>query len=389
MIELFKGKALSQVTFDELKNELVDKDISESFFVDYKESIPSKLHKYVASFANSHGGYIFIGIKEDPVTKKSQSFDGIPNDVDQSERVRNLIHGNVSPFPLMEIATIPLPDNDKSIVIIKIPESLHPPHICNDGRVYVRNMDASDPADPIKDRYTLDRLYEKSQLRETTRSQRLAQTITYSRILPKGDSDEAGFSGDVIIATLVYASDLSDSLSSLLKQIDLQTIVVNSGHNQGFLRTVYGGVSLVEADEKLLDSSEWWKAKRLIVAYTDGLIETLDRSKRDGWKDGCIDLVTPVRKGIDLGIGLVARLQSNRIYLKGVTVEMYITGVKNMIFADHKQKWSFKYDHQVIKYCTEIEMDRINKKDELTNYRRDLIIESIDSVMTQVGRNIN
>ena len=51
-MDLFAGKALSQLTFEELRQELTSKEVAEGFYVDYKVDFPEKLHKYVASFAN-------------------------------------------------------------------------------------------------------------------------------------------------------------------------------------------------------------------------------------------------------------------------------------------------------------------------------------------------
>lgn len=277
-MELFKGKPLSKVTFDEMRRELTDNEVAEGFFVDYKADFPDKLHKYVASFANSHGGYIFIGIKEHPVKKTAEAFDGIPKTSDLSEKARNLIRSHVSPFPLVEIVSIPLSaDASRVIVVIRVPESSIAPHICNDGKVYMRNEAASDPADPIKDRFTLDQLYAKSQVMEEMLAKRLARTITAERLYKVNKWNEPSSSTSMAFSTIIYPSDLAGSMITL-SDSELRSAIIALGRASN-IRHLKGGIAAVSGAGDKLTSPDWWKAPSIFVAYEDGLIEHITQSE--------------------------------------------------------------------------------------------------------------
>jgi predicted HTH transcriptional regulator len=79
---------LSAVTFnpfDKLFKDVVAADlqklltVTEGLFVEYKgfEPTPLKVAKSVASFANSHGGVLFLGVQADGKTNLALSFPGI------------------------------------------------------------------------------------------------------------------------------------------------------------------------------------------------------------------------------------------------------------------------------------------------------------------------
>lgn len=154
------SKLLMYGQLDKIRQGL--KDIEQGLFIDYKEDIPSDLPKIVASFANTRGGHIVIGVVEDRTTNKPIRFPGLDASSDLKNKVRNIIVNNINPIPRFEICLIPHDQNEnKVLVVIEVPESRFPPHILNNGRIYRRNDSGSDPIERIRDRYTLEKLFEK------------------------------------------------------------------------------------------------------------------------------------------------------------------------------------------------------------------------------------
>ena len=147
------------------------REVAEGWYVEYKSEAPKprELAKSLSSFANRYGGWLFLGIQEDSADNTAASFPGVP-DADVTftmqqlrDAAKDLLQPTV-PFshhvlkgPLAEISLPP----GRSIVIVRIPEGASPPHVHNDGRVYVRTGDSSSPV-AATDRTTLDLLHQKA-----------------------------------------------------------------------------------------------------------------------------------------------------------------------------------------------------------------------------------
>lgn len=154
------GKPFQEVNEYDLE---ILKTISEGWYVEYKRDKPDskKIAKSIASFANTHGGLYFIGIDADSKTNKAIEFVGVESNIDI---IRDSVHGNIQPFPFFQTYTIKL-TNNKNILLAVIPEGDDTPYIHNDGRIYRRNESASDPVNE-NNRFTIDKLYEKSKTYE-------------------------------------------------------------------------------------------------------------------------------------------------------------------------------------------------------------------------------
>ena len=151
---------------------LILKNISEGWYVEYKSELvkAEALAKAVSAFANTYGGWLFLGVKEqgkdDPVVGE---FPGIPQrEVDaalQRLRQSSAEHLNPTPFfwtkvlrgPCVEIGLV----EGVSVVVVEIPQSHTAPHIHKDGRIYRRVGDGSEPK-PETDRFVLDQLWRRA-----------------------------------------------------------------------------------------------------------------------------------------------------------------------------------------------------------------------------------
>ncbi|MDO7787189.1 AlbA family DNA-binding domain-containing protein [Desulforamulus aquiferis] len=160
------GKPIEQLEEDDL-NILIKEETSEGLYVEYKEDFPTHLAKIVASFANTFGGWIIIGVDARNPRNVPTSFTGINIARDPKDRFRHICRDNISPVPLFSSKLIvKSSDPEKGILVIRVPESAYPPHITKDGRIYRRNMEGSDPVGET-DRHILERLFEKSLLNKS------------------------------------------------------------------------------------------------------------------------------------------------------------------------------------------------------------------------------
>lgn len=153
-------KSIEEIEFADLET-LRSRNIAEGLFVEYKSSFPAtkKISHSIASFANSHGGWYFVGIETDennvPINFRGFDLAAHPQ---PKEHLRNVIVGNINPIPSFYSNLVDIGRN-RAILIAFVPRSIEMPHITKDGKIYRRNAEGSDPV-PETDRYTIDRMYE-------------------------------------------------------------------------------------------------------------------------------------------------------------------------------------------------------------------------------------
>ena len=156
------------------------REVPESWHVEYKLAIndAKTLAKALGALANTYGGWLIIGVKEDNGAENMvQEFPGL-TDEELSlllQRLGSSINAHLRPVPHYEHRVLKGPceeiglSNDKAIVVVHVPTSVHTPHLHSDGRVYQRVGDTSQPQ-PIKERRLLDELWQRAdRVRQTTR----------------------------------------------------------------------------------------------------------------------------------------------------------------------------------------------------------------------------
>lgn len=158
-------KPIQEVEFDDLET-LEEENVAEGIYVEYKREFPDPqaVAKGIASFANTHGGYFFIGIADEDVTNIAQGQIGVNTNerTQPKEDIRNIARDHLDPTPDFTIRVIQRPDyTDYAILIVEVPESRNAPHIQSDGKIYVRTGEASNPVEPETDRWSIDRLYQR------------------------------------------------------------------------------------------------------------------------------------------------------------------------------------------------------------------------------------
>ena len=129
-------KGLAEVTWDDL-SQLADLD--EGFVLEFKReygpSVQRKVPKIIASFANSRGGWLVIGVDDDthavrPIERREADF---------SQIFGELCRRHVSPAPPFDVRFLPDPTDDaRGVVLVRVDEGDFPPYIA-DGVVEIFN----------------------------------------------------------------------------------------------------------------------------------------------------------------------------------------------------------------------------------------------------------
>ena len=164
----FEGQ-LSEVLPSALKNLYA---VSEGWYVEYKsQPIPVKaIAKSLSAFANQYGGWLIIGIEEDPQTHVAKSFPGVEesNVGALLQSIREASKDVLNPEVYFETREFKGPideinlESGRSVIVVRVPPGAETPYVHADGRVYRRVADSSAPK-PETDRSTLDRLWDRAE----------------------------------------------------------------------------------------------------------------------------------------------------------------------------------------------------------------------------------
>lgn len=135
---------------------LISNGVPESIHLEYKsarslssdnnaEKNKKEISKDVSSFANSAGGVIIYGIKEDNRTHEPKGIEGTPLSSNKSEWLENVISSNISPV-IQNIEILPVTTSPTEVIFcVCIPQSYRAPHQANDKKYYKRYNFKSEP----------------------------------------------------------------------------------------------------------------------------------------------------------------------------------------------------------------------------------------------------
>jgi hypothetical protein len=186
------GKAIGDLAADDLQV-LLDRSVAEGYYVEYKSDFPEtvKIARGLASFANTNGGWYFVGVSANKKTNVAEALSGLDlaKYPDPIATVRNAARDYLDPPPLFFPQLVQLATG-RWVLVVFVPESEQTPHICSDGRIYRRNADASEPVYE-KDRYALDRLVERG--KESTR--RFERFCKDDRTFSQAEDQQSWFEG--------------------------------------------------------------------------------------------------------------------------------------------------------------------------------------------------
>ena len=148
------------------------RETSEGWYIEYKGQTPnaSALAKSLSAFANTYGGWLFLGIEEESKANPvAGAFPGLPrNDVDPAlQRMRKSAADHLNPTPHFETKILWGPYSeiglaeDRAVVCAWVPRSSSAPHVHKSGRIYRRVSDSSEPK-AENDRFVLDQLWRRA-----------------------------------------------------------------------------------------------------------------------------------------------------------------------------------------------------------------------------------
>lgn len=145
-------KPLAELTYDDIVELVEVRQEREGRRLDYKGAIgdPEKakkeLAKDVCAFANSDGGVLVIGVDKD---RQIVGVEPKVNNRDVDEWLNQVLVGRIEPaVKYADPKLIEVPESNKVVVILQVPESADKPHRMVEGSAYmVRMNDSSKPAE--------------------------------------------------------------------------------------------------------------------------------------------------------------------------------------------------------------------------------------------------
>lgn len=124
------NKPWEELQFKDVQGYLSDPDSNENCFFEYKidKVEPAKLVKEISAFANTYGGYIFLGVDDNKNIVGCTAWN--------EQRIHITIHNGITPTPQFDVKRFSA--DDKIIYVIKIEEGAMPPYITNKGDICER-----------------------------------------------------------------------------------------------------------------------------------------------------------------------------------------------------------------------------------------------------------
>jgi len=120
----------------------------EDYRLDFKEEWNEKALRVVASFANTFGGLLFVGISEED--GKPKQILGVQSQREIKTKIASSIASNISPTPAYDIGECTLPsDPIRRLCVVRVRTGVHLHLLTTKGEnnpVYLRNADESRPA---------------------------------------------------------------------------------------------------------------------------------------------------------------------------------------------------------------------------------------------------
>lgn len=175
------------LTIDDLP-EILERagDDRETLFFERKaEASPESLAKSCAAFANTMGGIVVVGVRDDDDTPVGIECRAAEPQV----WVKDMLRGHLLPIPPFRARWLPLEGDvtDRAVLVVMVAESSTTPHILTRrGAIYIRNPGSSDPA-PIADQrllYSLMERGERSQLHATSEALKSVSDATVDPLKP-------------------------------------------------------------------------------------------------------------------------------------------------------------------------------------------------------------
>lgn len=144
------GKEWNSLEAPDIQAVVAEQDFDESFYFEFKDDrvTTKKLTEEISAFANTFGGYIFIGVSDDKKIEGCTAWN--------EQRIHTTIHDSITPTPSFDIKKFVC--DTETVFVIKVDEGAEPPYITSSGKIYER---LSSGSFTIKDSIRLSQIYNK------------------------------------------------------------------------------------------------------------------------------------------------------------------------------------------------------------------------------------
>ena len=145
------NKSWNKLQGRDIKKFLASRE-DERFFLEFKRDDVNvtKIIKEVSAFANTYGGYIFIGVNDDSTIENCKQW--------TENKLHTSIHDSITPVPKFDVRKFKI--DNKTILVVRVEEGDMPPYITNKGEIYER---VSSGSYPVTNSFKLGQLYNKHQ----------------------------------------------------------------------------------------------------------------------------------------------------------------------------------------------------------------------------------
>lgn len=261
---MFFQKPINQLTFEDVRN-FLKQGIPENTMLDYKLLLPKnneKFAKTIAAFANSLGGTIILGVKDEH-DKPKPPFNGVPVHAKIRGQIESIIQNYIDPVVFVDIATCKNPKNNNMFVVINIPQSNLTPHLVGHlKRAYIRTGQSSKPetiVHPNNLPWLLDNRRKSNNLRHILIDKGEAHFDNYLRSVSKEPSEIRGMCS--LLLTPLYPQE------PLIEYKNLPNITRKLGLDGNF-NTVQDGIILQLSAQSTLEINSYG-----LVLYKSALEE--------------------------------------------------------------------------------------------------------------------
>lgn len=202
-----------------------EQDFDESFYFEFKDDRVSnkKLQEEVSAFANTFGGYIFLGISDDKQIEGCTTWN--------EQRIHTTIHDSITPTPPFDVRKFTF--DTRSVYVIKIDEGSEPPYITSSGKIYER---LSSGSFAIKDSSKLSQIYNKREQLLTKMEKKIS--------IPPICENSNNIYGYIDTGFSLVASDIQIALDTF-NQADLKTIATEMVDALSSFSLYYVGNSII------------------------------------------------------------------------------------------------------------------------------------------------
>lgn len=204
-------------------------DLDEGFVLEFKrtwnEPVRAKIPKIIASFANTRGGWLIIGIDD-----RTKAVCPIPRiSADFSQIFGELCRHHVSPAPRFNVRFIPNPENaEQGVVVAQVFEGDFPPYVA-DGVVEIREGSTSGPAMGS----ALVELYDKATKRTAEIREFCKRTVWYPGDSPRALDGVHAFSPSMPLFSLyLFRMGNRNAPSASRTEIDVHAKAMRSAFAQ-------------------------------------------------------------------------------------------------------------------------------------------------------------